>query len=231
MEVQPVRRSSSGYLPIAGYAFLSDCRSSALVGSDGSIDWLCWPRFDSPAPFSAVLDIDRGGSFRLTPVEPSAVTRRTWRARTCCRRRSEPPEAPSASTTGSPSGARRRSIVSSPLSAARSSWRRHATRGRGYGAGAWRRCSLPRAGPMRFCPRRFRSRPRPAGSRLGRGAIEGGGDRGAAPGTRRRGELAAVFRSHRRQERQRPGSASAAASHWRACYELKRAAGDGNELS
>jgi alpha,alpha-trehalase len=69
-------RSSSGFLPIAAYAFLSDCRSSALVGSDGSIDWLCWPRFDSPALFSAVLDTNRGGSFRLAPFEPYAVTRR-----------------------------------------------------------------------------------------------------------------------------------------------------------
>jgi hypothetical protein len=69
-------RFNSGFLPIAAYAFLSDCRSPALVGSDGSIDWLCWPRFDSHALFSAVLDADRGGSFRLAPNEPYAVSRR-----------------------------------------------------------------------------------------------------------------------------------------------------------
>ena len=71
----PGNRSAGGYLPIAAFGFLSDRRSSALVGVDGSVDWLCWPRFDSPALFARVLDADRGGSFRLAPVEPHAVTR------------------------------------------------------------------------------------------------------------------------------------------------------------
>jgi GH15 family glucan-1,4-alpha-glucosidase len=69
-------RSPRGYVPISDYGFLSDCRSAALVASDGSIDWLCWPRFDSPALFARVLDSERGGSFQIAPVEPFAATRR-----------------------------------------------------------------------------------------------------------------------------------------------------------
>ena len=41
--------------------------SAALVGRDGSIDWLCWPRFDSPACFAGLLGGERGGAFRVTP--------------------------------------------------------------------------------------------------------------------------------------------------------------------
>jgi GH15 family glucan-1,4-alpha-glucosidase len=69
-------RSDEGYAAIADYGFLSDCRSAALVASDGSVDFLCWPRFDSPALFARVLDDERGGSFRIAPVEPFTVTRR-----------------------------------------------------------------------------------------------------------------------------------------------------------
>src|SRR3954469_816380 len=67
-------RDASGSLPIAEYAMLSDCSSAALVGSDGSIDWLCLPRFDSPALFSRLLDPD-AGHFSIEPVAPYTVTR------------------------------------------------------------------------------------------------------------------------------------------------------------
>jgi GH15 family glucan-1,4-alpha-glucosidase len=61
---------------IAQYGFLSDCRSAALVARNGSIDWLCWPRFDSPSVFAGVLDPDRGGTFAITPAGPYSVKRR-----------------------------------------------------------------------------------------------------------------------------------------------------------
>ena len=70
-----LERSSDGYAPIGDYGFLSDCRSAALVASDGSIDWLCWPRFDSPSLFGKILDADEGGAFAVTPTTPYTVER------------------------------------------------------------------------------------------------------------------------------------------------------------
>jgi GH15 family glucan-1,4-alpha-glucosidase len=65
----------SGYVPISDYGFLSDCRSSALVSKDGSIDWFCWPRFDSPSLFGRLLDRDHGGYFMIRPTAPYTVKR------------------------------------------------------------------------------------------------------------------------------------------------------------
>src|SRR6266702_3416591 len=54
-------------LPIGDYALLSDCRSAALVSRAGSVDWLCFPRFDAPAVFARILD-PGGGHFAIRPV-------------------------------------------------------------------------------------------------------------------------------------------------------------------
>ena len=64
-------------LRIEDYALLGDCQTSALVGKDGSIDWLCFPRFDSPACFAKLLGEREHGRWRLAPAaEPARVTRR-----------------------------------------------------------------------------------------------------------------------------------------------------------
>jgi GH15 family glucan-1,4-alpha-glucosidase len=57
---------TSPFPPIADYGFLSDCETSALVASNGSVEWLCLPRFDSPSVFGAMLDRD-AGRFTLAP--------------------------------------------------------------------------------------------------------------------------------------------------------------------
>ncbi|MFF4354819.1 glycoside hydrolase family 15 protein [Streptomyces sp. NPDC001530] len=53
------------YLPIAEHGLIGDLRSAALVGSNGTIDWYCCPRFDAPSVFASILDADRGGCFEL----------------------------------------------------------------------------------------------------------------------------------------------------------------------
>ncbi len=62
-------------LPIADYAFVSDCHSAALVSREGSVDWLCFPRFDGPAVFARLLD-ERAGHWSIAPVERADVSRR-----------------------------------------------------------------------------------------------------------------------------------------------------------
>lgn len=61
---------------IGDYGIIGDCRSAALISKGGSLDWLCWPWFDSPSMFAAILDTERGGFWRISPLGDYTVTRR-----------------------------------------------------------------------------------------------------------------------------------------------------------
>jgi len=63
-------------LPIEDYAIIGDCVTAALVGRNGSIDWLCWPRFDSGACLAALLGTEQHGRFIITPAGKSTSSRR-----------------------------------------------------------------------------------------------------------------------------------------------------------
>ncbi|MER7078213.1 glycoside hydrolase family 15 protein [Saccharopolyspora kobensis] len=65
---------------IEDYALLSDLRTAALVGKDGSIDWLCLPRFDAPSCFCRLLGSDRDGHWQIAPSSPVREVRRRYRA-------------------------------------------------------------------------------------------------------------------------------------------------------
>ncbi|WP_166870265.1 glycoside hydrolase family 15 protein [Salinibacterium sp. ZJ450] len=69
-------------LPIEQYALISDCHTGALVGSDGSVDWLCLPRYDSSSAFGALLGDEDHGRWLLAPDDPTATSTRVYVDRT-----------------------------------------------------------------------------------------------------------------------------------------------------
>src|SRR5579885_2766320 len=60
---------SARYLPIEEHGVIGDMHTAALVGVDGTIDWLPFPHFDSPSVFASILDAKKGGFFRIAPVD------------------------------------------------------------------------------------------------------------------------------------------------------------------
>jgi len=63
-----VRVSAMSYQPIEDYGIVGNLRTAALIGKNGSVDWYCFPRFDSPSVFGAILDSKKGGAFRISPI-------------------------------------------------------------------------------------------------------------------------------------------------------------------
>lgn len=75
-ERQELFRSPEGYLPIEDYGVIGDLQTVALVGRNGSIDWLPIPNFDSPSVFGALLDVKKGGFFRIAPPDTPGMYRK-----------------------------------------------------------------------------------------------------------------------------------------------------------
>jgi GH15 family glucan-1,4-alpha-glucosidase len=67
---------------IEDYGLIGDCETAALVGRNGSIDWLCWPSFDSDACFAAILGTERNGRWLIAPKDASAEVSRCYRDKT-----------------------------------------------------------------------------------------------------------------------------------------------------
>src|SRR5262249_9805493 len=66
------------YQPIENHGIIGNMHSAALVSLDGSVDWLCLPRFDSPSVFGAILDAEKGGRFRIAPAAAGALRQKQY---------------------------------------------------------------------------------------------------------------------------------------------------------
>ena len=66
------------YLPIEDHGIIGDMHTVALVGKDGSIDWMCFPHFDSPSLFAAILDHRKGGFFRIASEDGDATRKQFY---------------------------------------------------------------------------------------------------------------------------------------------------------
>src|SRR5881628_1750206 len=69
---------ASRYAPIGDYGVIGDLHTVALVGMDGSIDFLCLPHFDSPSVFAALVDAERGGRFQIAPLFECAARKQLY---------------------------------------------------------------------------------------------------------------------------------------------------------
>src|SRR5262244_806015 len=69
---------ASHYAPLGDYGVIGDLHTVALVGMDGSIDFLCLPYFDSPSVFAALVDSERGGRFQIAPLLASAARKQLY---------------------------------------------------------------------------------------------------------------------------------------------------------
>ena len=69
---------ASSYQPIEDYGVVGNLRTVALVAKNGSVDWFCFPRFDSPSIFAAILDAQKGGYFRISPVSNDTCKQVYW---------------------------------------------------------------------------------------------------------------------------------------------------------
>ena len=63
-----MKRTSMGEYPIRDYGVTGNCETAALINSDGGIDWLCLPAFDSPSFLGALLNREKGGDFLIRPL-------------------------------------------------------------------------------------------------------------------------------------------------------------------
>jgi GH15 family glucan-1,4-alpha-glucosidase len=66
------------YPNISDHGLIGDLQTAALVSTDGTVDWFCCPRFDSPSVFASLLDADKGGYFRIAPDHDGCVTRQLY---------------------------------------------------------------------------------------------------------------------------------------------------------
>ncbi|KAF2807860.1 glycosyl hydrolase [Mytilinidion resinicola] len=67
-------RATTGYMPIGDYGLIGNMRTCALVATDGGLDYMCWPEFDSPSVFCRLLDKNKGGYFAISPKKGLSLT-------------------------------------------------------------------------------------------------------------------------------------------------------------
>lgn len=73
-QTQSSRRTANGYMPIEDYGLIGNMRTCAMVATDGGLDYMCWPHFDSPSVFCRILDKDKGGHFSISPTSDDLTT-------------------------------------------------------------------------------------------------------------------------------------------------------------